>query len=340
MSNDLSCLYYALGGGLGHGVRSLALARQLSRRLGGRHLLLFNTPFKAPLEQAVASEPGLACRILAPQVEPAGAEAFLADVLSTFRPDVVVTDTFPRGLGGELAAILPERGDTLRILVSRHLPAAYVERYNLIEFTSQHYDLIVAPGEPSPFAGVLEVLRTAPFLIRDAAELPPTEAASAVLHTTTDRPVVLVTGSGTLAECDEAARLAAELAKHWSDDLPPLRLALPPGVDSEIEVPTRVTHFPLLECLPAVRLLIAAAGYNTVNEAKALRVPALYRPRQRQYDYQAGRVAAERCYHDVADLLPLIRHELEKPRPPLAAYANGAGQAAALIQSRCVAGVV
>jgi hypothetical protein len=142
-------------------------------------------------------------------------------------------------------------------------------------------------------------------------------------------------GSGSPVECQEAAQLAKELAQSWSDDLPPLRLAVPAGIEVSVRVPPRIAYFPLLDCLSAARLLIVGAGYNTVHEAAALHVPALFRPRSRLYDDQAGRVSAEHCFHDAADLWPLIRRELAKPRPPLTVYANGATQAAALIQSRC-----
>jgi len=42
-------LYHAVGGGLGHGLRALALARQLFRRLGGRHRIVVNTSFSPAL---------------------------------------------------------------------------------------------------------------------------------------------------------------------------------------------------------------------------------------------------------------------------------------------------
>jgi hypothetical protein len=337
MAPELRCLYYALGGGLGHGVRSLALARQMARRLGGQHLLLLNSPFAAALLPALAAELCLAARTLTPEAGRAEAAAFVQDAVGSFQPDLLIVDTFPRGLGGELAALLPDWSEGLRILVSRHLPAAYVESHALVPFTGQHYDLIIAPGEPSPFAGVLEVIATGPFLVCDFTELPSVETAAERLATTPDRPVVLVVGSGTPDECRVTAKLAAELQRSWSAALPPLRLALPPGYEMEADGPPRIAHFPLLECLRAVRLLIGGAGYNLVHEARALGVPALFQPRPRKYDDQAGRVPPECSFRSIEDLHPTLLRALGKQRPPLSAYANGAGQAAALIQSRCLA---
>ena len=53
MTSRPRVLYHALGGGLGHATRALALARQLVNVVGGDHQLHINTPFTFPIERVV-----------------------------------------------------------------------------------------------------------------------------------------------------------------------------------------------------------------------------------------------------------------------------------------------
>jgi hypothetical protein len=336
MSERPRCFYYALGGGLGHGVRTLALARQLARALGGRHLLLINTPFAPCLVGAAAAESCLSCQTLLSSASPAECLDAVRQTLATFDPDLFLADTFPRGLGGELAPALPEWGKGFRVLISRALPRAYVEAYGLAAFARRQYHLMLAPGEPSPLEGRAEIYQTKAFLVRDFEELPTPAHAAALLGTTPDRPVVLLVGSGTAAECREMEDLAEQLQAGWPGHFPPLRLALPPGR------PTRpgrfsgtlITHFPLLECFPAVRLLVGGGGYNLVQEARALGLPGVFRPRPRKYDDQKSRVGPENQFDHFDQLRKALATELRKPRQGGVPYANGAREAALVIANR------
>src|SRR4051812_49405599 len=91
-------LIYALGGGLGHLTRSLALARAA----GVTVRVLTNSPFAAclPFEQATGPQVSLL------RIDPTLGRVAVAEVVgATLEPcdfDVLVVDTFPRGLGGEL----------------------------------------------------------------------------------------------------------------------------------------------------------------------------------------------------------------------------------------------
>src|SRR5262245_50927645 len=98
MSDALRCLYYAFGGGLGHVMRTLALARQVARLVGGRHLLLANSPFAETFAPAITREPGVESRFLSPSGGAADAVRFVCDAIRDIRPDVFVVDTFAAGL--------------------------------------------------------------------------------------------------------------------------------------------------------------------------------------------------------------------------------------------------
>ncbi|MGL4551540.1 MAG: hypothetical protein ACRC33_10165 [Gemmataceae bacterium] len=243
-------LYHAFGGGLGHAARTLALARALRRVVGGRHVVNVNTPFAGCLREG-------------------GVEVVTGDaeeLAGRLRPGLFVADTFPRGVCGELARLLEGWSACPRVLIARGLPAEYVARYQLRAWVRRHYDLVLCPGEPTPFDGVA----LPPLLLRERDELPPRSA---------EWP--LVVGTGTVEECAGwAARAAAE---------PGARLALPPGVLPRVEA---VRHFPLIEVLPRASRVIGAAGYNLVYECAFVGVPGEFTPMPRRYDDQARRASS------------------------------------------------
>jgi hypothetical protein len=319
-------LYHALGGGLGHATRALALARQLVNVVGGDHQLHINTPFTFPIELAVGGEPGLSLHAFSPD---ALTELLTANTICFARgwhPDLLVVDTFPRGVVGELAEVFARWSGCPRVLISRTLPKKYVQGYALEEFVRRHYDLVLAPGEPSPFAGLAQFEMLPPFLVRDADEMLGCEEALRILKA--EEPVVLVAGSGTEEECEDWERIAATLAAGWPVDAPPLRLALPPAPRSaRAEGTVRpVRHYPLVECLRGVRLLVASAGYNLVHEARAAGVAGLFAVRRRRYDDQGARLGPEERLE--GDLGGAILRRLREPPPAPNSAPNGAALAA------------
>ncbi|HND53601.1 MAG TPA: hypothetical protein PLV92_14430, partial [Pirellulaceae bacterium] len=133
-----STLYYALGGGLGHVTRACALARQLARLRPGRHRVVSNTPWPDAARRLFAAEPRLELVLLPPERSVAETQDALVEATRDASFDLLVVDTFPRGLGGELARLGREFQDRLgvrrRVLVSRGLPAEYVSQWRLHEW--------------------------------------------------------------------------------------------------------------------------------------------------------------------------------------------------------------
>lgn len=302
-------LYYALGGGLGHGMRELALARQLARRVGGRHVLLVNTPLIDTLRAAAASDPTVEIQALAPAASPSEAGRWVLAQRDELAPSLIVVDTFPRGLGGELAEWLPGWSSGYKAIVSRTLPPEYVRTYRLAQFAADAFDLAFAPGEPSPLEGAsgdkrLALTRTAPWLVRSPREVAAPDAAAARLGCSGGRRCVLVVGSGSVAECDEWRRWFVELACDWPRDAPPLRLALPCACSASSDVPGEalVRHAPLMELFRGAALVVGNAGYHLVHETRALGVPALFLARTRRYDDQQVRLAEHERTSDWSDL--------------------------------------
>ncbi|MEO7649375.1 MAG: hypothetical protein ABIZ80_02830, partial [Bryobacteraceae bacterium] len=114
-------LIYALGGGWGHLMRSLAFGR-----LAGRArpvTILCNSPYAAVIERHAGPAPE-GCTLL-PVLSAAEAAAQVSREWGC-----LVVDTFPRGLGGELAYMLPQYRAP-KVLVHRDVNPAYVRAKSL-----------------------------------------------------------------------------------------------------------------------------------------------------------------------------------------------------------------
>ncbi|MFP2930590.1 hypothetical protein ACLESO_36410, partial [Pyxidicoccus sp. 3LG] len=164
----LRWLVYALGGGMGHLTRAGALARMAARQ-GHAVSLLTNSPFAPglPLEEVLGS--GVSVRRLGAELDKPTVRGAVERWLEEARADVLVVDTFPRGLGGELAPLLPGLR-TRKVLVHRDLNPAYVARFDVARAV-EAFELLLVPGEDAPFAGHPRAVRTAPWLLLEAGEL-------------------------------------------------------------------------------------------------------------------------------------------------------------------------
>jgi len=306
-------LIYALGGGWGHLVRGLAFARAATRA-GHRVRLLVNSPHADRVDAAAELGPRgelLAIDSTLTRVEQIAAVECALDEAPW---DLLLVDTFPRGLGGELAARIPEEGRPC-VWIHRDLHPDYVARYGLREFAA-HYSELWLPGEDAPLAGHPRAVRTAPWLVRDPHERLSRVAAREALGVGDERPLVLVSRAGTPAESAAAPALAARL----EDAL---------GADVHVRCPS---HWPLVELLPGADLLVGAGGYHTVHEARACGVPLLAVPRPRRYDRQARRLtAAERVAAD--GLVERARAQLASPASPPRESDNGVQQALARLEA-------
>ncbi|MFO0906396.1 MAG: hypothetical protein U0939_25545 [Pirellulales bacterium] len=328
--------YYALGGGLGHLTRTIALARQLARRLPGTHRVLANTEFRLAAQALIEVEQRslpthsqLELTLVPADLDLESARQWIVGWLDELAPKQLVVDTFPRGLGGELSDWLARPDCSAppshRLLVSRPLPPEYVSAFDVRSFVSKHYARIVVPGESSLLAQLVETLETPAFLLRDHGELPTAAEAAARLEVLPEQGAVLVVASGRGPEVDRWTNWTARLAAKWPNDLPPLRLIRPRdacGTESSL------SPVPLIDCLPAVRLVLGAAGYNLSHETATLGIPALQYAESRQYDRQAARVRRPLPLDDLDQVVAAVRDSILPGAPHIPAYVNGASLAA------------
>ena len=315
------CLY-ALGGGLGHLTRSLALARAAIAR-GDDVTLLANSPYAELLP--VADELGSRGRLVSipPAFNRDQVAEFVRRSLTSSVFDVLVVDTFPRGLAGELAELLPGLPGT-KVLVHRDLNPRYVEQADLARFVTQ-FDLILSPGEFGPLADQPQVHSTAPWLIRNHDELLDQVTAWELLRITdTHLPVIAVIASGLPGESQALNALAARLS-HALIGRATVRLI---ALDQSSDTPAVETVW-LWPCLSAIRgidLLVGAGGYNTVWEARATGTPLLAIARPRLYDRQDVRLESHERVANEAEAQQRVLALVEQAaghRKSVPDYVNG-----------------
>ncbi|CAM3409210.1 hypothetical protein G4177_00555 [Corallococcus sp. ZKHCc1 1396] len=325
---------YALGGGLGHLTRAGALARAAVAR-GHAVDLLTNSPFAPGLPLESLLGPGATVHRLDARLDKAATVAAVTAWLGASTPDVLVVDTFPRGLAGELPGLLPTVRAP-RVLVHRDLNPVYVERFDVARAVDA-FDLLVVPGEDAPFAHHPRAVRTPPWLLLDADALLPREQARLRLGLEANgaRPVVAVLGCGRPEEVVDARDTAGRL-----------RAALGARADVRWLVPTAgdgagaaggLAVWPALAVLPGVDVLVGSGGYNTVREARATGTPLVAWARPRLYDRQALRLTDGERVTDAAELEARVASLLEAVlragapgRPPT--YVNGVHRAVDAIE--------
>jgi hypothetical protein len=328
-------LYYALGGGLGHLTRGLAIARRFEQ--------VSSLPF------AVLTNCRAAIRSATPVLRLEDAANPEADALSgllqalveALQPTVLAVDAFPAGILGELPAMLL-RCACRKVAILRRLQGRWAQRWNLPRVLGECYDAtaLVEPGSRiTAHPAQLRTIETAPVLICDAGELlPPAEARRRLAGPLrpgedVDAPLVCAVATGT-KPFDLGLLQAARRAVRAVSARAALRFVTPfPGSTEPRET---VSHFPLMELFAGIELVIGAAGYNLYHETGATRTPAILVPQSRRYDDQFARAATDPSRpvaHSLAELMSYVRAVLvDVPRErEIPAYANGAEQVARLI---------
>lgn len=288
---------YALGCGHASAMRGLALARALQervsddRRVAAHCLVLTRDSMKAWSKAArvpTAVPPPMAHRdslMLAEWVQ-----ASLRD----FAPDVLVVDTFARGLLGELGAFLPTLAPR-RILLSPWVSPRYLLRPDVSQAVVEAYDALLW-CEPPPdgldalIARCRRVERVPPVLFVRPQDVESATSGRQAFGVHEMERIVLGLGSGDAAT--ERGQLDALVAASRQ---PGMRFSvmfcahhLPPTESPGVRV---VRIFPAGAWLRSCPVVVAAAGYQSYYEVVQAQVPAVFRPLPRPLDDQARRAA-------------------------------------------------
>ncbi|WP_413200086.1 glycosyltransferase [Nostoc piscinale] len=323
-------LIYALGGGWGHLNRALALGRIAAKNR--KVTIITNSPYALKINHEncivkyISEQTGFS--VTCQQVR---------EIILNTQCDRLIIDTFPRGLGGELADILPQLQAIPRILIHRDINPDYVNAKNLRSFVAQNYDTVIVSGEGQdlPLADLPNVQHTAPWLIRNCEELPDRMSVrSHIFKVNPDIKTILVCAAGNASELSFFAQLTLRLQQNFPQYAVRILAANCPA---DIPETLWISHHPGIECLAAADIVVGGAGYNTVYECVAVGVPLVAFAFQRLYDRQAKRANQVYRVRSLRETIATVRTLLNKlemtnnfSKP---SYINGAVQAAHHIQS-------
>jgi len=327
-------LIYALGGGWGHLTRAAALASIAQRDRPVR--ILTNSPYAAMVS---AGNPALDLGMLNPCAPAEQIRRTVQREIAECRPSCLIVDTFPRGLGGELAGWLPTL-DARKVLVHRDLNPRYIVAAGIREFVAAHYDMVVVPGagEGSQLGDLPSAWATAPWLVRPGEQIPDRETVRRLLRLDARDPgCVLICAAGKKDELDWYGSVLVAIREL--DPGLPVRLI---AAERPAECPEEgwVRYWPAMDLFGCAVAVVGGAGYNTIQECLAWKVPLVAKAWPRTYDRQeirarnaagCGRVTLVREPGDAA------RAALRQRRDSLPAapkFANGAAQAARRIDAQ------
>ena len=275
---------YALGGGLGHLQRSLALARAAIHK--GHYVdIICNSRFSNFIPwRSELGESGFLTFINNKSSIKKTSESVIKWITSNHY-DRLIIDTFPRGIAGELKDIIKSIRKP-KTLIHRDLNPSYVKTFNIKSFI-KNYDLIIVPGETNPIKDINKFSfchSTDPWLIRNYNEIKDKKLARIKLEMGLDdqQPLAIIPVTGNLDEERLFLKLKSELKHSTSGWVIKTVSPIPNIADLRI--------WPLIEMINGVDMMIGAGGYNTVSEAKVTRTPFIGYPLSRLYDRQEKRL--------------------------------------------------
>jgi predicted glycosyltransferase len=315
-------LIYALGGGWGHLTRAASLAK--AGEAHHRIRILTNSPYAMRVAKAM---PKLDLISVDPSIDAEKARSQAVHEIVASDCGCLIVDTFPRGLGGELAGLLGSLKVT-KVLIHRDLNPRYVAEAGLRAFVRSTYDLVLIPGESEAgdFADLPAAVITRPWLIRDPQ---PNRRHGG-------KPRILVCASGETGELPWYGAVVGCLQAHRPRvDIVCVATTCPPGCPPECWV----EHWPAVDLYPEADVVVGGAGYNTIHECAAYQVPLVARPWPRRYDRQwlRARRAAKRGMvtiiekpEEAAEAAIRLLEQMPSLRP-IVDFRNGATEALTLI---------
>jgi hypothetical protein len=316
-------LIYALGGGWGHLTRAAALALAALPR--HRIRILTNSPYAARVRRAL---PQLDLAILDPSSPLNTARHESIRQVEAANPECLIVDTFPRGLGGELAELLASLPATT-VLVHRYLNPEYVAESGLHAFVGSNFHLVLIPGEGegAAFDDLPATAITEPWLVRDPQPRARTGAT----------PRIVVCASGNQDELAWYGQAVSSLGTlHPGLDICCVAPLCPPGCPQDCWV----EHWPASDLYSAADAVIGGAGYNVIHECAACEVPLIARPWPRKYDRQWIR-ASRAVNNGWASIVETPMEaaqaaidQLRQPKRDRVRIRNGATDAVALIERK------
>ena len=350
-----------MGGGLGHLNRAVSLARATARyktdskaqsnpktsdlpapngskdecvQAGSlRFTIVTNSPYATSI--SVESEIGADHQLvqLPENLNPTETAQRIQQLITSSDYPAIIVDTFPRGLAGELAGILPNL-NCKKILIHRDLNPIYASKYDLHKFV-MHYDRLIAPGEQGCLSTLAHVISTPPWFNRDPQELLSQYEAKKLLEIESpDKSVIAIMGCGRKEECEQMRAFANRMALALMDRaevifVSPNKRANLPHHLHRTSPAKAVSLWPFFQAIRGVHLIVGSGGYNTVNEARAAGIEYIGIPWERLYDRQRTRLRASELalnFEDAKNLVTLKVESLKTGSAKAPQFKNGVHQ--------------
>ena len=314
-------LIYALGGGLGHFHRALALSRAATLN-GNKVKIISNSQFACliPWKDEIGKNIEV---VTVPHTEDKlGTAKLIHNQLNNNDYDRLVIDTFPRGLAGELPNILGNI-DVPKFLVSRYLNSVYIKKFNLYA-EIEKYNMVFSIERIAPFKKCNNSILTEPWLMYNSDELYPREKARLYLGLESDdkRPLIVVCGTGN----QDDAHYYSVLAEKLKNKLSQWNVIF----NSPFFGLGHLNAWPLLKYIQGIDALVGAGGYNLVHESRQTKTPLFAEPKKRLYDDQLERLVSNECYKSIEDLVFKLRScSFTKKKSE---FENGVAQSVKLIE--------
>jgi Glycosyltransferase family 28 C-terminal domain len=200
-----------------------------------------------------------------------------------------LVDVFPRGVLGDLSGLLPSL-DRAPWLVSRRVRAEYYLDSDVRAALEGCYERLLWCEEPEPGLEQLRLPqeRIPPICCRRPDECLSRGDARSELGVDAGEPLVILLGSGPPRGQGEMLRLLLHVRSRLGATfrLEMLSAELPSREEPGVRVRAL---YPAMCCLRAADLVVSAAGYSAVWEARRLGVRSVWIPQPRQYDDQLWR---------------------------------------------------
>ncbi|MDQ7824367.1 MAG: hypothetical protein RDV48_16310 [Candidatus Eremiobacteraeota bacterium] len=281
-------LFYCLGGGMGHLTRAAAISRKLKRFVKGTIAILTNSPFHYLLE--IEDVHFIYLRNLVEIDDHAG--NLIRGLIGEVDPELLVVDSYPAGIRGELVPLL-EGGAFRKILLRRYIPHDLIDPVKFCEYTRSYYDLVIDCEALPPLDHPMELV-ACPLLIRDADELFSRETARDILLAKGDEKVVLGVATGKKEEAQRFMKLVEKAFMQIHNDAYVLRFASPYNFTDFHEIWHNIKYFPLFELFRGVDVLVGYAGYNLHYESRALSIPTIFIGHQGEREgFQPGSIYSQ-----------------------------------------------
>lgn len=344
-------LFIAINGaGLGHLTRCLAIARRLREQTPNEKIVFVTTSIAVPL----VHQAGFVCHHIPPFASIGNDVSSrqwhdlfynnLTAVLKLHSPSTLIFDgSIP--YDGMLRA-MKDFTKMNRVWIKRGLYKSAVDSNKLLMYTKK-FDLTINPGELNDDVrekNVQSITSVDPILMLDHKEMLDRGTAKGLLRLREGTPAVFIQlGAGNINEISELQEKVVLALKKIGAQivLAQSPIALRKSIHSLAD--NTLFDFPSSRYYEAFDFAVLAGGYNSVNEAVFLGLPAIFMPNMTTVaDDQLRRCYAAKTYGDyevleifdeekllqMASYLIDRKHHPAKTKP---SFRNGAQQAVELI---------